>query len=933
MKNLFVLVAFTFILIASVLVHAETATLSSNADTWIRADESYNHGNAESMYLLGGTGRLGYIRFDLSALGSIEVTDAALTLTKVSGDWGRNDTMVTGRIGIVGLDNISGNTSQSWSETSLTSGNVGAEYVGTGTAYPINSALSTNLDADNGANVTENIDSYTKFTLTGNDLVDFLQARADDNGLATFIATFTSTDTKGFWLATKENDTASYRPVLQITYIPSRSAYSPTPGNGAAVTTDSLTELSWTPGYQAVRSEVYFGTDPTIVANTQKLVGDVDGNGSVDIDDISQMASQWLSVASTPCPDLDYSGLVDLFDFAQVSSDWQDISGDVYLGSTQGSTINIDTLDPALTYYWRVDTVTCDGIETGDVWDFQTEVPSLPAFPGAEGFGAMSNGGRGGDVYTVTNLNSSGAGSLRYGIENAPSQGRTIIFAVSGYIPISYNRDTGNQTVRIVQDNVTIAGQTAPGDGIALKDGRILVTGSNAVIRHIRIRHGKYGAAGDCINIESRANNTILDHVSLMFSTDENISFFNSAVDNFTMQYCTSSWGMERHNAGGLWDLENGTCHHCLWAHHRTRNPKARPYGLLEWINNVTCHWRSEGFIMGDSESNVDWYANIIGCYYVSIADYGTGLDSTAFSKGRIADNGRPNFHLYLDDTLIDANGDGILNGTDNGYGIISGLPYDPAEGAPTGAYRYYQANAPFTGSDIAVTTDDPLTAYKKVLSSSGALRLDASYSGLLRDELDDLLIESVENQESILVAKDSPVTSDPDEPPSNGEQHLADEYGITNNGFGTLNSTPAPTDTDGDGMPDFWEQAIGSSETTANNNMLVPSGAYVELGYTLLDEYLHFCAIPHASIPMSTASARSPLIVDLSRYTRGFNVAPVTFTVSNIKNGTAFILSGETVWFEPIQDFSGRASFDFTVTDGDGSTWTQTMAVLVKTE
>ena len=83
-----------------------------------------------------------------------------------------------------------------------------------------------------------------------------------------------------------------------------------------------------------------------------------------------------------------------------------------------------------------------------------TAFAQLPAFPGAEGFGAYATGGRGGDVYTVVNLNSSGPGSLRYGVETAPAQGRTIVFAVSGYIPISYNSDTGNQTVRIVQNSL-----------------------------------------------------------------------------------------------------------------------------------------------------------------------------------------------------------------------------------------------------------------------------------------------------------------------------------------------------------------------------------------------------------------------------------------------------------------------------------------------
>lgn len=569
----------------------------------------------------------------------------------------------------------------------------------------------------------------------------------------------------------------------------------------------------------------------------------------------------------------------------------------------------------------------------------------IPAFPGAEGFGAYATGGRGGDVYTVVNLNSSGPGSLRYGVETAPASGRTIVFAVSGYIPINYNSDTGNQTVRIVQNKVTIAGQTAPGDGIGLKDGRILVTGNNVVLRHLRIRHGKYGGAGDCLNLESSADNSIIDHLSLMFSTDENISFFNSTLDNFTMQYSTSSWGMERHNAGGLWDLQDGTCHHTLWAHHRTRNPKARPYGLLEWINNVTFHWRVEGFIMGDSQTPANWSANVRGCYYLSIPDYGVGVDNTPFSKARIASDGLPNFHLYLDNCLHDSNNDGLLNGTDKGYSIVSGQAYNPAEGAAPGTERYDKSATPFTGATglATVNIDTPLTAYKKVLSSSGALRLDANYSGPLRDELDSLLIQSVEDQKSILVAKDSPVTTNPNEPPSNGEALLAGPpYNISNNGFGTLSSAPAPLDTDLDGMPDFWENSLGWNPNAQDHNTAIANaGGFITgltffpsntvAGYTRLEEYLHFKSIPHATIAKNTTNAPSSLTVDLRRYVRGFNKAPVTFTLSNITNGTAVLQpNGYTVVFTPTLNYFGRARFDFKVTDGDGSTWTQTLGVLV---
>ena len=572
----------------------------------------------------------------------------------------------------------------------------------------------------------------------------------------------------------------------------------------------------------------------------------------------------------------------------------------------------------------------------------------IPAFPGAEGFGAYSTGGRGGDVYYVTTLNNNGAGSLREALNTAPASGRTILFAVSGYIPVV--SDTNFQ----VPSNVTIAGQTAPGDGVGLRGGRMLINGSNVVMRHFRIRHGKYGTGGDCLNIASSASSTMLDHISMMFSTDENFSFFNSSVNNFTMQYSNSTWGMERHNAGGLWDLQNGSCHHTLWAHHRTRNPKARPGGVLEWINNVTFHWRNEGFIMGDSTTPANWKANVRGCYYISIddADDGSTLRSTALTKARVASNGVPNFSLYLDDTLYDYDDDGILDGTDRGYAIVSGSEFTP--GDAVGANRYYKAAAPFTGATgaAAVDIDDPLTAYKKVVSSASPLRLDANYDGSLRDELDTLLVDTVVNQYSILVQKDGSVPGEDPNRTSNGEQLLADQYGISNNGFGTLNGSSPPTDSDLDGMPDAWELALNGRDGIAYNptaddhntvfgasqlsHTFFPAGT--PTGYTYLEEYLHFKAVPHASMARNTAGSPSVQVIDLAKYADAFTEAPV-FTVSNLRNGTVqqFAADGVTAQangpiarFTPTSDFVGRAGFDFNVTDADGSSWTQQFALLV---
>lgn len=555
----------------------------------------------------------------------------------------------------------------------------------------------------------------------------------------------------------------------------------------------------------------------------------------------------------------------------------------------------------------------------------------LPAFPGAEGFGAHAIGGRYGDVYTVTNLNSSGAGSLRYGVENAPSTGRTIVFAVSGYIPISNNSDTGNKTLRIVQNKITIAGQTAPGDGIGLKDGRILITGNDTIIRHLRIRHGKNGGAGDCCNIEDRAQNTILDHVSMQFGTDEIISMYDSSpVDKVTMQSSIAAWGLESHNKGGLWSVQNASCIDSLWAHNTDRNPKAQPWGMLEWINNVT-HNYGVGFQMGSTSTPASFKANVIGNYFIH-SRYGDS--SLALEQARIDRNGNYNFSLWLDDCLHDSNienypssNSGVLNGTNKGFSIVEGSAWQAGQNYSEGDYIYFKRTSPHPGAtgNIAASVVDPLTALKKVVSDVGALRLDASYGGAIRDAVDTLLIDDVLNQRRRQI---------------NGEYNLP----ISNDGFGTLNTIPALSDRDGDGMPDVWENTLGYQSTTPDHNKVLastsntflPSGT--PLGYTSLEEYLHFKALPHAIIGKNTSQQPSKLTVDLRKYVSGFSKSP-RFSLSAISGGTIeqFAANGVTrsptgpiVTFTPTLNTQGRAQFDFTVIDSEASSWKRSFVILV---
>lgn len=524
----------------------------------------------------------------------------------------------------------------------------------------------------------------------------------------------------------------------------------------------------------------------------------------------------------------------------------------------------------------------------------------IPAFPGAEGFGAYATGGRGGDVYVVTNLNSSGAGSFYEGITTIPAAGRTVVFAVSGQIHLA-----GGNSTRITGNKLTIAGQTAPGDGILLKDGCLVISGDDIVIRHLRFRHGKYGSGGDCIDLDSGCNNAILDHLSLAFSTDENISSFSSPPENLTMQWSFNAWGLESHSCGGLWDQNHATCHHSLWAHNHTRNPKARPNGLLEWTNNVTFDW-DIGFIMGDSSTPAAWKSNVRSNYFICPPG---NIRNTPLQGASLASNGVPNFSVYQDNNLHDNNGDTILNGTNRGDAIISGSPYN-ATTNPTG--NYYKLPSPVAGSAL-LNIESPFLAYKKIVSAGGALRPDNAYNGTLRDEVDTRLVHNLTTLTRNHITRET------------------DLAGVSNNGFGSFAAATPPIDSDKDGMPDNYENALGWNPGVKDHNTTVSGTVFFPAGYstsyTRLEEYLHFKSIPHLMLQKNAATTPD---IDLTRYTSGFTSTPV-FTLTGITGGTAIQsgTGGNIVHFTA-NNTAGRGGFLFTVTDSQGSAWTQQFAICI---
>jgi pectate lyase len=242
------------------------------------------------------------------------------------------------------------------------------------------------------------------------------------------------------------------------------------------------------------------------------------------------------------------------------------------------------------------------------------------AFPGAEGSGRYSTGGRGGSVYEVTNLSNSGPGSI---VDAVSSRNRTIVFRISGTIEL------GNVLLN-PKSNTTIVGQTAPGDGICLK-GRIYIgTVSNVVIRYIRVRvdAGAANSSGDAIDIAS-GTNIIIDHVSASYARDEGISCQEKS-NKVTVQWCIISEALtfENHSYGSLIRGDYGdekTYHHNLYAHNKGRNPRpgnytgtsTDPEGLhFDFRNNVVYNWAGSTAGYNDDNQTVSRY-NFIGNVYI----------------------------------------------------------------------------------------------------------------------------------------------------------------------------------------------------------------------------------------------------------------------------------------------------------------------------
>lgn len=418
----------------------------------------------------------------------------------------------------------------------------------------------------------------------------------------------------------------------------------------------------------------------------------------------------------------------------------------------------------------------------------------IPAFPGAEGAGARATGGRGGKVLFVTNLRDYDPakenpilGSLRAAIDAKGP--RIVVFRVSGTIPLK-------TTLKVNEPYITIAGQSAPGGGVCVKNYGTSIETHDVVIRYLRFRPGdemgpdcrSRGKAFSCdaVNLGRGAKNVIVDHCSTSWSTDEVLSIHGVGVTDVTVQWCIISESLNdsyhakgEHGYGSLITCNGSvTYHHNLYAHHKSRTPRPGTYGdgsiLLDFRNNVVYNSVRGGY-SGEDPVRMNYVGN-----YIKPGP--SSQWNCAFLIGGKASC------IYADDNCMV----GRDNASGDRWSIFAQLDDSNKRATPF-------PTAP-------VKTDTPAEAYRRILASVGAV-LPA------RDALDARIIEDIRTGKGKII---------------NSQKEVG--------GWPELKSATAPKDTDGDGMPDAWEKTHGLESGNAADGAADADSD----GYTNVEEFLN---------------------------------------------------------------------------------------------
>ncbi|WP_308992175.1 pectate lyase [Mariniflexile litorale] len=450
------------------------------------------------------------------------------------------------------------------------------------------------------------------------------------------------------------------------------------------------------------------------------------------------------------------------------------------------------------------------------------------SFPTAEGYGKYTVGGRGGDVYEVTNLNDSGEGSLRNAIE--ASGPRTVIFKTSGTIILKSD-------LRIKNPNITIAGQTAPGDGITLRAYPLLIDADEVIIRYIRVRLGNE-SGDDTDAITSRyKKNIILDHVSASWSIDETMSVYHG--ENVTIQWCIISESLymsnhkkgSDHGYGGIWGSNYSTFHHNLIANHSSRNVRfASGCQNVDYRNNVVYNWGYKSTYGGEvvqlkAEDRFNFTnINMVANYYkpgpaTEPGDVSHQL-ANPWSRNGDSDYGK----WYIANNVMVGSPEVT---TDNWKGVVPSLTaikdVQEYKLSNLGALPSLKLDKPWPA--MAINQQSAEQAYQEVLKKAGAILPK-------RDAVDSRIIEEAKNgyatYEGVTYKKQHKVA---DISKKTGIIDSQEEVG----GWPELKSTPAPKDTDHDGMPDAWEKKNKLNPKNASDRNKIGAD-----GYTMLEIYLN---------------------------------------------------------------------------------------------
>lgn len=489
-----------------------------------------------------------------------------------------------------------------------------------------------------------------------------------------------------------------------------------------------------------------------------------------------------------------------------------------------------------------------------------------PAFPGAEGFGRYTTGGRGGKVIHVTTLDDNAKGekvipgSLRAAVRSKGA--RTVVFDVSGTIHLK-------QELKIADNDITIAGQTAPGDGICVADFPVGLSADNIIIRYMRFRLGNKnvtlkGADGwDGLGGMDHKN-IIIDHCSISWSIDECCSVYGN--ENQTVQWCIVSQSLcnaghskGAHGYGGNWGGAGASYHHNLLAHHVSRAPRLGPRQgtqereLVDIRNNVIYNWAGNGCYGGEGMK-----VNIVNNYYKPgpatltrnkgiqkrIAQIGVRTKKYCLAKGEkdtqytvngVNYNGwYPMLHkwgkFYINGNVNPMHADvtnmnwlyGVINQTKDDQKVDYTFdeetqdtmrlskPLDVPETTTHSAEEAYEAVLAYAGASLHRDAVDEIVVND---TREGKAAYGNAVSGKDKQGNEIHLPGIIDSQDD-LRPKDAPADWSP---------------------WPTLSSLPAPVDSDGDGMPDAWESANGF-----NPNDAADGAAVAKDGYTNLEHYLN---------------------------------------------------------------------------------------------